>query len=160
MGYRNNNDESYTLRERMETDPKLSIELIWEDVDLEELLITASNGEFCGSASVYFAQGDIAALAKTIQGFPKAVSQLEVFEGGQDDGSRAKLVFRCIDQLGHTVVRVSLAEYAYDNPQLPIMNDVNLELRFDASALDQFCKELEGVGKRARTLAVLRGFTT
>ena len=144
----------------METDPKLSIELIWEDVDLEELFITASNGEFCGSARVYFAQGDIAALAKTIHGFPNAVSQVEVFEGGPDDGPRAKLVFRCMDQLGHTVVRVSLAEFAYDNnPQLPITNDVNLELRFDASALDQFCKELERVGKRARTLAVLRGFT-
>ena len=143
----------------METDPKLSIELIWEDADLEELFITASNGEFCGSARVYFAQGDIAALAKTIHAFPKAVSQVEVFEGGTDDGPRAKLVFRCMDQLGHTVVRVSLAEFAYDRLQLPIMNDVNFELRFDASALDQFCKELERVGKRARTLAVLRGFT-
>lgn len=143
----------------MESNPKLSIELIWEDVDLEELYITASNGEYCGSARVYFAQGDIAALAKTIQGFPKAVSQVEVFEGGYDDGPRAKLVFRCIDQLGHAVVRVSLAEFAYDNTQLLIMNDVNLELRFEASALDQFCKELEAVGKRARKLAILRGFT-
>ena len=140
----------------MDNDPKLSIELIWEDVDLEELCITASNGEYCGRARVYFAQGDIAALAETIQGFPKAVSQMEVFEGGRDDGPRAKLVFRCIDQLGHAVVRVSLVEFAY-NDQLPIMNDVNLELRFEASALDQFCKELEGVGKRTRKLAILRG---
>ncbi len=143
----------------MESDPKLSIELIWEDVHLEELCITASNGEYCGRARVYFAQGDIAALAQSIQGFPKAVSQVEVFEGGQGDGPRAKLVFRCIDQLGHPVVRVSLVEFAYDNAQLPIMNDVNLEMRFEASALDQFCKELEGVGKRGRKLAILRGFT-
>jgi hypothetical protein len=143
----------------MESDPKLSIELIWEDVDLEELCITASNGQYCGTARVYFAQGDIAALAKTIQGFPKAVSQVEVFEGGQADGARAKLVFRCIDQLGHAVVRVSLVEFAYDNAQLPIMNDVNLEMRFEPWALDQFCKELEGVGKRVRKFAILRGST-
>jgi hypothetical protein len=143
----------------VETDPKLSIELIWEDVDLEELCITASNGEYCGRARVYFTQGDIAALAENIQGFPKAVSQVEVFEGGQDDGPRAKLVFRCIDELGHAAVRVSLVEFAYDNAQLPIMNDVNLEMRFEASALDQFCKELEGVGKRARKIAILRGLT-
>ena len=143
----------------MESDPKLSIELIWEDVDLEELCITASNGEYCGRARVYFAQGDIAALAQSIQGFPKAVSQVEVFEGGQGDGPRAKLVFRCIDQLCHPVVRVSLVEFACNNAQLPIMNDVNLEMRFEASALDQFCKELEGVGKRGRKLAILRGFT-
>ena len=143
----------------MESDPNLSIELIWEDVDLEELCITASNGEYCGSARVYFAQGDIAVLAQTIQGFPRAVSQVEVFEGGSDDGPRAKLVFRCIDQLGHAVVRVSLSEFAYDNVQLPIMNDVTLEMRFEASALDQFCKELDAVGKRARKLAILRGLS-
>jgi len=143
----------------MESDPELSIELIWEDVDLEELCITASNGEYCGSARVYFGLGDIAALAETLRGFPKAVSQVEVFEGGQDAGPRAKPVFRCIDQLGHAGVIVSLVEFAYDNAQLPIMNDVNLEMRFEASALDQFCKELEGVGKRARKLAILRGST-
>lgn len=143
----------------MESDPKLSIELIWEDVDLEELCITASNGQYCGSARVYFAQGDIAALAETIQGFPKTVSQVEVFEGGQEDGPRAKLVFRCIDQVGHAVVRVSLADFAYDGSQLPTLNDVNLEMRFEASALDQFCKELEGIAKRAREFAILRGST-
>lgn len=50
-------------------------------------------------------------------------------------------------------------DFVYDNAQLPIMNDVNLEMRFKASALDQFCKELEGVGTRARTLATLQRFT-
>jgi hypothetical protein len=83
---------------------------------------------------------------------------VEIFEGGSDDGSRAKLVFHCIDQLGHAVVRVSLAEFVYGNAQPPSMNDVNLELRFDACALDEFCKELQAIGKRARKDAVLRGF--
>ena len=143
----------------MASDPKLSIELLWEDVDVEEICVTASNGEYCGSAKVYVVQGDIAALAETLRGFPKAVSQMEVFEGGTDDGPRAKLVFRCIDHLGHAVVSVSLAEVAYVNaPHLSIMNDVNLEMRFEVSDLDRFCKELEAVGKRTRTLAILRGF--
>ena len=143
----------------MESNPQLSIELLWEDVDLEELCITASNGEYCGSARVYFAQGDIAALANAIRGFPKTITQVEIFEGGQDDGPRAKLVFRCMDQSGHPVVRVSLVEFAFEHAQVPIMNDVNLELRFEASALDQFCKELEGVGNRTRKFAILRGLT-
>lgn len=143
----------------MEIDPKLSIELLWEDVDVEELCITASNGEYCGTAKVYVAQGDIAALAETIRGFPKAVSQVEVFESSTDKGPRAKLVFRCIDHSGHAVVSVSLAELAHVNaPHLSIMNDVNLEMRFEASDLDRFCKELEAVGKRTKTLAILRGF--
>lgn len=37
------------------------------------------------------------------------------------------------------------------------MNEVELELRFDASALDEFCKELEAVAARSRECAVLRG---
>ena len=140
----------------MESDSKLSIELVWEDVDLEELCITASNGDYCGSAKVYFAQGDVAALAETLRGFPRVSSQVEVFESCSVERSRAKLVFRCIDQLGHAAVRVSLAEIEDENAQVPLTNDVNLEMHFEASALDQFCKELEAIGKRTRQLAILR----
>lgn len=141
----------------MENGPHLSIELIWEDTDLEELLISASNGKYCGTAKVYFGQGEIAALADTIRGFPKTVSQEAVFEGGSDDGSRARLKFHCIDQLGHAVVTTTLADFAYLNAQPPVLNHVNLELRVDASAIDEFCKQLEAIGRRMRKRAVLGG---
>jgi hypothetical protein len=75
----------------MESDSHLSIELVWEDADLEELLVSASNDEYCGTAKVYFGQGDVAALADTIRGFPKTISRVEVFEGGGNDGPQAKL---------------------------------------------------------------------
>lgn len=143
----------------METDPRLSIELIWEDVHLVELCITASNGEYSGRAKVYFAHGDIAALAEALRGFPKTASQVETFAGGTDRMARAKLVFRCLDQLGHTAVRISLADFAFQYEQPPIMNEVELELRFDPSALDVFWRELEAVVKRTRNRAVLRGIS-
>jgi hypothetical protein len=144
----------------MNTDPHLSIELVWEDFDLEQLGITAGNGAYCGSAKVYFSHGEIGALAEKIRGFPKTASQVESFGGGSDDGPRARLTFRCVDHLGHAVVRVSLADFAYASEQPPIMDDVNLELRFDAAALDEFCKELEAVAMRTRKRAVLRGLVS
>lgn len=143
----------------METDPKLSIELVWQDVHMTQLRITASNGVYCGAATVYFAHGETADLAKTIRGFPKTTSQVEIFEGGTDTGARARLVFHCVDQWGHPAVRVSLADFAYRNEQPPIMNEVDLELRFDAFELDKFCRELDAVAAGTRELAVLHGTT-
>jgi hypothetical protein len=142
----------------MESDPQLSIELVWEDVDLEELCISAHNGGYCGTAKVYFAQGDVGVLADSIRGFPKTVSQQEIFEGGSEEiGSLAKLVFRCTDGSGHPAVTVSLAESINENVRPPLLNRVELELRFEPYALDEFCRELESVARRASNRAVLRG---
>ncbi len=139
----------------MESNPHLTIELIWEDSDLEELRITAQNSRYCGTADVYFGQGDVAALAESIRGFPKTVSQQETFEGSS--GSLAKLVFQCIDGSGHPVVMVSLAESVNDNSRPLTMNRVEMELRFEPSALDEFCRELESIARRESRRALLRG---
>jgi hypothetical protein len=85
----------------MQIDPQLSIELISEDTDFEQLRITAGNGQYGGSALVYFPRGQISALADALQGFPKTPSQVEIFEGGSDDGARAKLTFHCKDRMSH-----------------------------------------------------------
>ena len=139
----------------MESNPQLSIELVWEDNDLEELLISAHNGRYCGTAKVYFGQGDIGLLAASIRGFPKTVSQQETFEGSS--GSVAKLVFRCIDGSGHPVVIVSLVECVDESARPSVMNRVELELRFEPYALDEFCRELELIARRESKRAVLRG---
>jgi hypothetical protein len=142
----------------MEGYPQLSIELIWEDVDLEELRISAQNGGYCGTAKVYFAQGDVGVLADAIRGFPKTVSQQEIFEGGSEEiGSLARLVFSCTDGSGHPAVTVSLAESVNVNARPLLLNRVELELQFEPYALDEFSRELESMARRATTRAVLRG---
>ena len=144
----------------MQIDPQLSIDLVSEDTDFEQLRITAGNGQYGGSALVNFPRGKIAALADALQGFPKTSSQVEVFEGGSEDGSRAKLTFSCKDRVSRAVVTVSLAEFADENAQTGIMNEVKFELRFEAWALDEFGKELEAIGKRLKKRAVLMGFAS
>ena len=142
----------------MESDPQLSIELVWEDVDLEELRISAHNGCYCGTAKVYFAQGDVAGLVESIRGFPRTVAQREVFEGGSEEiGSLAKLIFCCTDGSGHPAVTVSLAEPVNVNARPPVLNRVELELQFEPYALDEFCRELELIASRDGKRAVLRG---
>ena len=58
----------------METSARLTIELVWEDADLEELAIIADNGQFRGAATVYFARGDAGLMANALRGFPKSIS--------------------------------------------------------------------------------------
>jgi hypothetical protein len=144
----------------MQIDPQLSIELVSEDTGFEQVRITAGNGQYGGSALVNFGHGNIAALAEALQGFPKTSSQVEVFEGGSDEGSRAKLIFSCKERVSRAVVTVSLVEFADENAQTGIMNEVKLELRYEAWALDEFCKELEAIGKRLKKRAVLMGFAS
>src|SRR5215216_6966613 len=120
----------------MEIDQQLSIELVSEDTDLQQLRITAGNGQYGGGALVDFRRGNIAALADALQGFPKTSSQVEVFEGGSDDGARAKLTFHCKDRVSRAVVTVSLADFADENARQGIMNEVKFDLRFEAWALD------------------------
>jgi len=144
----------------MEETPYLTIELVWEDADLEELSISASNGYFSGTAKVYFGQGEVELLANSLRGFPKTTSQLEIFTGGNETKySFAKLVFRCADGAGHPVVDVKLAESMFHNGRQSRNNCVELELQFEPLALDEFCRELDSVARRKSTRAMLRGVT-
>ena len=142
----------------MENNPHLSIELVWEDSELEELHISASNGRYSGIAQVYFALGDIEDLANRIRGFPQAVSQEVIFSGGAEDSdSFVRLVFRCVDGVGHTVVKVSLVEVFREYAGPTIRGRVEFELLFEPLALDEFSRDLEQMAKRRIPRALLRG---
>jgi hypothetical protein len=140
----------------MNTKPQLTIELVWEDVDVEELLISASNGRYAGTARVYFVHGDIEDLANRIRGFPLNVSQVVYFSGDQRDAS-AHLTFHCVDGAGHASATISLAQ-AYQSYSKPTLKErVEFDMPFEASALDAFWYELTQVAKRITQRAVLLG---
>ena len=142
----------------MENKPHLSIELVWEDSDLEELLISASNGRYSGMAQVYFALGDIEDLANRIRGFPLTLSHEVIFSGGAEDSdSFARLVFRCVDGVGHTLVKVNLAEVFQEYARPTLRGRVELELLFEPLALDEFSRDLDQMARRRIPRAQLRG---
>ena len=143
----------------METSVSLTIELVWEDADLEELAIVADNGQYRGAATVYFARGDAGVMANALQGFPKSISQREIFSGGNEnaDNAFAQLVFYCMDDAGHTAIDVTLSECLFHQGRRSKRNRVELLLRFEPNALDRFCRELDAIGRRSQTRAVLAG---
>jgi len=143
----------------MENSPRLTVELVWEDADLEELAIVADNGQYRGVATVYFGLGDVALMANALRGFPKSISQREIFSGGSEDGdnSYAQLVFYCTDDVGHTAIDVTLSECLFSQRRRSKRNRVELLLRFEPGALDTFCHELDGIARRLKTSALLHG---
>jgi hypothetical protein len=140
----------------------LTIELVWEDADLEQLTIVADNGHYRGAASAYFGRGDTGTMASALRGFPKSTSQREIFSGGSEDGdlSFAQLVFYCTDDAGHTAVDVTLSECLFDQGRRAKRNRVELLLSFEPGALDTFCRELDAIARRSQTRAVLAGVAT
>jgi hypothetical protein len=143
----------------MENTLRLTIELVWEDVDLEELAIIADNGQYRGAATVYFGRGDVGLMANALRGFPKSISQREMFSGGSEDGdnSFAQLVFYCTDDIGHTAIDVTLSECLFHQGRRSKRNRVELLMRFEPGALDMFCHELDAIARRSQTCAVLAG---
>jgi hypothetical protein len=140
----------------MKLESQLSIELVWEDNDLEELLISASNGRFSGTAQVYFGHGEVEDFANRIRGFPLELSHRVIFGNEQSDSS-AELVFHCADGAGHTMVIISLAEefQVYGRPVT--RGRVEFEMLFEPLALDSFWQELNKMAMRRGRRAVLHG---
>ncbi len=75
---------------------KLSIEIIWQDTDMIELKIIASNDNFSGATEIYTVYEDIDTLAKSLKGFPKSISESIEFSAGQRDSyAFANIRFYC-----------------------------------------------------------------
>jgi hypothetical protein len=140
------------------TNPQLSIELIWEDLHMEKLRISANNGSYCGVSEVYFSKGQAAELLKSIRAFPTTTAHIVSLDSGSEEsGAMARLVFSCIDGSGHSVVSVTLAQPIDESARPGVKNRVELELAFEPASLDEFCQQLKAIATRASTTAILRG---
>ena len=140
----------------------LSIESIWEDEDLFEVRVKASNGLFSGSADCYTNRDEIAKLAESIQGFPKRIGQEVLFStGGRDDISFFSLSFKCIDGSGHVIARIKVAHIdSYINaPQENYIAE--FDIKVEASAIDVFVNSLKSLSKEniGQISATLQGKT-
>ena len=79
----------------MNTDlPALKIEIVWFDDNMLELRLGISNAGFAGQAHFYAALNEPKIFAKSIEGFPKDMSDDCVkcyFPGGQESAHPTKL---------------------------------------------------------------------
>jgi len=129
----------------------ISLRVIWFDEveDLLEVTFCCSNGYFSGQAEIYVSCDGLSELAEGLKGFPSHPVDTRDFELGtfnpdHADGG-ALLHFICKDSAGHAVVEVKLRGDACKG--LGEMESVALRIPIQAAGVDDFIKQLRGVGK-------------
>lgn len=84
---------------------------IWEDDDLFEVCINATNGKFSGESNCYSTREEIQHFAKILTGFPKQVPDtIEFSTGPQENNSYFTIELRTIGGLGQVSARVKINE--------------------------------------------------
>ncbi len=154
----------------------LSFEITSQNSFEMEGEVTASNGVFSGFTTFCtdpFGEG-LLEFAKSLQGFPRHVDQVEEFSFGiqysrwiplRDTGPDTEdleafvgLRFLCIDGFGHTAVRIEL----YVTPLCWHRRDeypqkASFEMRFYPAQLDEFVQQLFILVKNKNGVAILKG---
>ncbi len=125
----------------------LSVTVLYEDLDMQEIEVQACNGSFAGTAAVYVSHGELAALAEQLKGFPKSVSQKEVVIFTDPGLSHLiHLTFYCVGGVGYAAVEAIL-----DNGK----ERVEMQVGFRAAEMDDFCRQLDAVAAGKYRQAIL-----
>jgi hypothetical protein len=128
--------------------PGVYLSSVWEDEDLFELEIHASNGRFTGKARCYTTREQVAQLARAVDRFPKSTSDTLCFStraGG--NFSYFSLDFRCVNGRGEVVVRVKVAEIVHISNAPGTDDVVEFDLGVEPASIDNFAAELAALAK-------------
>lgn len=133
-------------------------EIIYKDVHLLQIRISAWNGYFGGTADVYVGLDQLKEAATKLQRFPLDPSDVrEVTIGGFGPtwgGGAVAMRFYCADRAGHTYVD-SKIESDYDSAGKA--QSVLMTLSIEPAAVDSFVKELFQLGADQTGQARLQG---
>ena len=138
----------------------INLKVIWFDEveDLLEAVFSCSNGYFSGQAEIYMSCNGLSELANTLVGFPFRPDDSRNFELGtfnpaHADGG-ARMHFYCEDAAGHAVVDVQLRDGACKG--MGETRSVALRIPIQAAGVDDFVRQLRGMGKMVGASASLR----
>lgn len=136
----------------------LTLQHIYNDSDIVELAITATNGRYTGTTELYVAREETCNYINLLAGFPKDNQDRRKLEIGATDAGSAgggmALHFHCMDGAGHVEVDVELWE------ELKIgdaTQRILLKLHPEPAAIDRFLEELKTLEAELRNTAFLRG---
>jgi hypothetical protein len=141
----------------LESKPGIGVtfELLWSDVDVVEVRISAWTGLFGGVADVYVGKDALGEMAAVIQGFPdRPLDRREVTFGsfGADSAGGAASFQFCADKVGRAHVESRIESGSADSVQ-----SVSLALPIEAAAVDSFVVELRRVAVQMAGRAHLNG---
>ena len=139
-------------------DVGFQFEIIYKDVHLLEIRISAWNGTFGGVADLYVGLDVLKEAATKLQKFPRDPSDIrEVTFGGfgpKSAGGGVSMRFYCADRAGHTYVD-SKIESNYDLAGKA--QSVIMTLTVEPAAVDSFVEELGRLSADQAGRAYLRG---
>jgi len=123
---------------------KLEIKSIWEDDDLFEVEVFASNGRFSGTANCYTLRSEIKLFGEMVDGFPKSLKDKVAFSSSDSNTlSYFSVQLRCIDRSGHVNARIKIAHIIhYSNGKQE--NDVaEFDMSIEPASVDRFSRSLK-----------------
>jgi len=124
----------------------LEFTVVWEDADLQELVVRVHSTNFSGATSLYVVPGEVLSLADRISGFPLSRDDQREFVLGQRDLSsygELRGTLYCRDSSGHIGVQLELR----CEPAEPsdMAESCSVLLRVVPSDIDRFIGELRGL---------------
>jgi hypothetical protein len=125
----------------------LQVNFLWNDYDVIEISINASNGEFAGKTKAYASRGGLAEAASILEGFPRQISDTREVELGSFEpnsaGGGISMKLSCRDGAGHAALDLRIAS---EGPSASWWNcpvqSVHLFAKVEAAAIDDFMTEL------------------
>ena len=134
----------------------LQFKIIYKDVHLLEVQISAWNGSFGGLADVYVGLEQLTEASKKLQRFPLNPSDVrELTLGGfgpESAGGGVSMRFYCGDRVGHTYVDSKIESAYGSNGKAQF---VFMTLAVEPAAIDSFVEELGQLGVTQAGLARL-----
>jgi hypothetical protein len=128
----------------------LRLKVIWRDVDVINLRVSAANDRFAGQTRLYTTSAELARMASELAGFPRSAGDQRVFKLGAGDTSNAvSLAFHSTDSLGHAVVTVSLLDREEMGESAVVVASA------EAALVDRFIEEVDNIGRDCRGTANL-----
>ena len=122
----------------------ISLQVIWFDQDVIEVVFACSNGCFAGSAYIYLSHDDLSGLVETLQGFPAHDADTRGTELGtlnpEFAGGGVRMNFYCRNARGSCVVEVKLRTGACK--ELGEVESVALKIPIEAAGVDSFLKQV------------------
>lgn len=136
--------------------PGLTIEAVYSDPDLIEVVVLAANRWFSGAATFYTGEAELSALARSLNGFPATRQDAREVSLGErilaSPNGRVVLKFFCSDGAGHVVVQVRIvAGHDYGETH----QEATVAIPTEAAAIDRFVAELEDLAKSGQGMARL-----
>jgi hypothetical protein len=132
--------------------------VIYSDEDLNEIRVSAWNGNFGGAADIYMEIGGLTEVAAKLVGFPRGPSDVREFTlgafGREFAGGAVSMRFYCIDQAGHSYVE-SRIESGTESAK--VWQAATLVMPVEAASIDRFVENLRRLEKEKSGIALLEG---